>query len=246
VIDVSGLVKRYGDRTVLDGIELSVGEGEIVSLMGSSGGGKTTLLKCVSGLTEPTSGSVVVDGIDVQRDPEGARRKMGMAFQSSALFDYMTVAENVAFGIRRHLHLGRAEESALVDECLDRVGLERAAGKLMPSELSGGMRKRAGIARAIALRPKAMLYDEPTTGLDPITTYTIDALIVQLRDDLKIASLVVSHDVTSVFRISDRIAFLHGGKLAFEGTSEEFGRSRIQEIRELVEKSQATEFLPAN
>ena len=242
MIQVQGLVKRYGDRTVLDGIDLEVGEGEIVALMGSSGGGKTTLLKCVSGLTQATNGSITVDGIDVERDPEQARLRMGMAFQGSALFDYLSVGDNIAFGIKRHLHLSPKEESALVDECLERVGLELSVRQLMPSELSGGMKKRAGIARAIALRPKAMLYDEPTTGLDPITTYTIDALIVQLRNDLGIASLVVSHDLSSVFRVADRVAFLNAGKLAFHGTPKQFNESDVPEIRDLIEKSQATEF----
>ncbi len=240
-IAIQEVEKRFGDHTVLNRISLSVEEGEIVAIMGSSGGGKTTLLKCISGLLTPEGGSIEVMGIDVKSRTEEARRKMGMVFQSAALFDFMSVRENILFGARRMHHLPLAEEAELVDRALRQVGLEDA-GALMPSELSGGMRKRVGIARALALKPEVMLYDEPTTGLDPITAYTVDKLIVSVRQELGLTSLVVSHDVASVSRVADRIAFLDEGKLVFVGTVEEFGRDENSAIRELVVKSQAKSF----
>lgn len=237
-IVVQGVRKKFDKVEVLKGIDLNVRRGEILAVMGSSGGGKTTLLKCISGLTLPDEGTVEVEGIDVAQDPEAARHKMGMVFQSAALFDYLNVYDNVAFGARRWLHLKGKKLSEKVEETLSSVGLEDV-GKLMPSELSGGMKKRVGIARALALEPAVMLYDEPTTGLDPVTTYTIDSLIVQVRNTLKVTSLVVSHDVTAVVRVADRIAFLDQGQIAFLGTPAEFEREQHASIRELVQKSQA-------
>ena len=237
-ISVEGVYKSFERNEVLRGIDLEVRKGEILAVMGSSGGGKTTLLKCISGLIAPTKGKVTVEGIDVGEEPEQARHKMGMVFQSAALFDYLNVHDNVAFGAKRWRHIKGKALATLVQETLDSVGL-KDVGKLMPSELSGGMKKRVGIARALALEPAVILYDEPTTGLDPVTTYTIDSLIVEVRDKLHVTSLVVSHDVTAVVRVADRIAFLHEGKLVFLGTPEEFERDEHSAIRELVRKSQA-------
>jgi phospholipid/cholesterol/gamma-HCH transport system ATP-binding protein len=244
MIEISGLSHRFDVRPVLSGIDLTIAPGELVAIMGSSGGGKTTLLRCVSGLLRPTEGRVVVDGVDVQADPEEARRRMGMVFQSAALFDFMDVESNVLFGVRRQLRLAPKDQREVAAQALARVGLEGNERK-MPSELSGGMRKRVGIARALALRPKVMLYDEPTTGLDPITTYTIDALMLSLRKELGMTSLIVSHDVSSVFRVADRIAFLHRGELIFVGTPEQFALADHEAIRELVQKAQATEMREA-
>jgi phospholipid/cholesterol/gamma-HCH transport system ATP-binding protein len=238
MLSIRHLNHQFGDRPVLRDIDFEVAEGEIVAIMGSSGGGKTTLLRCVAGLIRPTKGDVIVDGVDVRKEPEKARDRMGMVFQAAALFDYLSVGENVMFGVRRRMKRSHREREEIVAESLQRVGLEEAAAK-MPGELSGGMRKRVGIARAIALRPKVMLYDEPTTGLDPITTYTIDDLIVRLREELGMTSLVVTHDVTSVFRVADRIAFLDGGRLAFLGSPQEFRETENESIRELVQKAQA-------
>lgn len=240
VIDVRNLVRSFGDKVVLNDISLEVGEGEILAIMGSSGGGKTTLLRCISGLIEPTSGSVQVDGVNVVEEPEEARRRMGMVFQQAALFDFMNVEDNVLFGVRRWKIVERSEQKDFVHQTLKRLGLEGNESK-MPAELSGGMRKRVGIARALALKPKVMLYDEPVTGLDPITAYSIDQLIVDLRSELKVTSLVVSHDVSSVFRVADRIAFLEAGKLTFIGSKSEFEKSRNEAIGELVQKAQARE-----
>ncbi|MCB8933247.1 MAG: ATP-binding cassette domain-containing protein [Fimbriimonadaceae bacterium] len=241
MIRVSDLTHAFGERVVLRDLDLDIEKGEIVAIMGTSGGGKTTLLKCITGLLTPTQGTVEVAGIDVRKDPEAARRKMGMVFQSAALFDYLDVAGNVLFGVRRWLHLDRDAEQKLMRETLATVGLE-GVETLMPSELSGGMRKRVGVARALALNPDVMLYDEPTTGLDPITTYTIDALIVQVRKTFGATSVVVSHDVSSVFRVADKIAFLEGGELSFTGSPQAFAASERPAIREMVEKARAETF----
>ncbi len=241
MVSVRDLNKSFGERQVLHGINLEVDHGEILAIMGSSGGGKTTLLRCICGLIRPSKGDVIVDDVDVNKEPEEARRHMGMVFQSAALFDYMNVEDNVLFGIRRQLRLKKQDQHRLAMESLHRVGLE-GEEKKMPSELSGGMKKRVGIARALALNPRVLLYDEPTTGLDPITAYTIDSLIVGLRKDLKVTSLVVSHDVSSVYRVADRIAFLHEGNLIFVGTPSEFSKTKEESIQELVRKSEATSF----
>ena len=197
MVTVRSLFKSFEAREVLKNINLEVAQGEVVAIMGSSGGGKTTLLRCISGLIDPSKGEILVDGIDVQKQPEEARRHMGMVFQSAALFDYMSVEENVLFGIKRQLRLKPAEQMKVAESSLERVGLVDDRYK-MPAELSGGMRKRVGIARAIALNPRVMLYDEPTTGLDPITAYTIDQLVIELRKDLNVTTVVVSHDLNSV------------------------------------------------
>ncbi|HTQ11637.1 MAG TPA: ATP-binding cassette domain-containing protein [Fimbriimonadaceae bacterium] len=241
MISVRHVSQSFGDKAVLRDIDLEVARGEIVAIMGSSGGGKTTLLRCIAGLLRPSRGEVEVDGIDVLSRPEEARRHMGMVFQSGAPFDYLSVADNVLFGARRHLKLTREQERELLRKELATVGLE-GAERLFPSELSGGMRKRLGIARALAISPSVMLYDEPTTGLDPITTYTIDALIVRLRKEVGVTTLLVSHDVSSVFRVADRIAFLHEGELVFQGSPGEFEKSGNEAIREMVGKAQATAF----
>lgn len=241
MIDVRGLTMTFGDRTILDSIEFSVDAGAILAVMGSSGGGKTTLLRCIAGLIRPTAGSIVVAGVDVVKEPEEARHSMGMVFQSAALFDFLNVRDNVLFGARRAQRLSARQQVELVASMLDAVGLE-GTERLMPAELSGGMRKRLGIARALALEPKVMLYDEPVTGLDPVTAYAIDRQIVDVRDRFGMTSIVVSHDVSSVFRIADRVAFLHEGRLAFIGTPAEFKQSQFPPIAELYAKSQAESF----
>lgn len=241
MVSVRNLTQVFGAKTVLRDIDLEVAKGEIVAIMGSSGGGKTTLLRCISGLITPTKGEVTVDGINVREEPEEARAHMGMVFQSAALFDYMNVEDNVLFGLRRQRKRIREKPEKLAADALERVNLKDVQ-HLMPAELSGGMRKRVGIARALAMSPAVMLYDEPTTGLDPITTYTIDNLIVSLRKAYNVTSIVVSHDVSSVFRTADRIAFLDQGQLVFVGDPADFEKSRHAAIQELIEKSRATEF----
>jgi phospholipid/cholesterol/gamma-HCH transport system ATP-binding protein len=238
VLHVERLNHAFGAHKVLDDVNIDVGEGEILAVMGSSGGGKTTLLKCVSGLLKPTSGTIVVDGIDVVAQPEKAREKMGLVFQYAALFDYLDVRDNVLFGVRRKRNVKRKDEGEFVARMLAQVGLE-GKERLLPSELSGGMRKRVGLARALAMEPNVLLFDEPTSGLDPITAYSIDQLIVETRDRLGMTCVVVSHDVTSVFRVADRIAFLEAGRLVFHGSPEEFRVASQGDIRELVEKARA-------
>lgn len=240
MIRIEGLHQGFGGREILKGIDLQVADREILAVMGSSGGGKTTLLRCVAGLNKPTGGRVVVDGIDVQQDPDEARRRMGMVFQGAALFDSMTVMENVLFGIERHLSMRPQERRAHAEQALRDVGLNDDDRNKFPSDLSGGMRKRVGLARALALDPKIVLYDEPTTGLDPITTYAIDRLVAGLRDERGVTSLFVSHDLASVVRVADRVAFLHDGELAFVGTPQAFVEDRHPAIAELVRASHAT------
>ena len=240
MIRVEGLRQAFGEHEVLKGIDLVVEDREILAVMGSSGGGKTTLLRCVSGLARFKSGKVTVDGVDVRDDPERARRKMGFVFQGAALFDSMTVIENVMFGVERNERMRPRERRVRSEEALDAVGLLPEDLKKFPSELSGGMRKRVGLARALALDPKIVLYDEPTTGLDPITTYSIDKLVAGLRDGRGVTSLFVSHDLASVVRVADRVAFLHAGELAFLGTTEAFVNDPHPAIAELVKASRTT------
>jgi phospholipid/cholesterol/gamma-HCH transport system ATP-binding protein len=240
-ITVTGLSHSFDSHRVLDDLNVEIPAGQVCYVLGSSGGGKTTFLKCLSGLITATEGQVQVDAVDVRKSPVEARQRMGMVFQSAALFDYLTVEENVLFGLRRRSDLDRSAAKKWAAECLDRVGLEGRVGQLLPSELSGGMRKRAGIARAIALKPTVMLYDEPTTGLDPITTFTIDQLIRDLVTTTGMTSVVVSHDVTSMVRTADRVLFLHRGKIVFDGIPKEFMGSSVESIQELVQKSTATE-----
>jgi len=240
-ISVKGLNHSFDSHRVLQGLDIEIPAGQICYVLGSSGGGKTTFLKCISGLITASEGTVTVDGVDVRKSANEARQRMGMVFQSAALFDYLTVEENVLFGLRRHSKLGRKAARAWAAECLARVGLEARVGGLLPSELSGGMKKRAGIARAIALKPTVMLYDEPTTGLDPITTFTIDQLVRDLVSTTGMTSVVVSHDLNSMLRTADRVLFLHQGSIVFDGAPGDFMKSAVQSIQELVQKSTATE-----
>lgn len=241
MIEVIRLHKEFEGVPVLKGIDLTVEMGEVLAIMGSSGGGKTTLLKCICGLIPVTKGKVMIDDIDVSGDPEEAREHLGLVFQNAALFDYLTVRDNILFGVKRRKNLSHKEQEALLEETLALVGLSGQEDK-MPAELSGGMRKRVGLARAIVLRPSAILYDEPTTGLDPVTAYSIDGLIVEMQKELGVASIVVTHDVTSVFRVANKIAFLEAGELTFLGSPEEFEKSNRKAIQELVQKSRSRAF----
>lgn len=243
MIEVQQLSHRFGQKLVLNNITLTVAPGEVFAIMGSSGGGKTTLLRCIAGLIRASDGSVVVDQVSMMENPDEGRHRMGMVFQSAALFDFLTVRDNVLFGPRRWFNLTKQEQEELLKTSLERVGLT-GSENLMPAELSGGMRKRVGIARALALKPKVILYDEPTTGLDPVTTYSIDHLIVSLQKSLQVTSLVVSHDLASVARVANRVGFLHQGSLVFVGTPDQFLNADHPAIRELVDKSRANELLP--
>jgi len=219
-----GVEKSFGDHRVLRGVDLDVTEGETVVVLGGSGSGKSVLLRHAVGLFRPDAGQVFVDAVEISQLDEDdlleTRKKVGMLFQSGALFDSMTVRENVAFALREHTDWENAKVIARVEEVLRLVELEDVLA-LMPSDLSGGMRKRVALARAIALAPAAILYDEPTTGLDPITANTINHLIRSLQKRLGVTSIVVTHDIHSAFTVGDRIAFLHDGKIKFHGTTAE-------------------------
>lgn len=227
--------KAFGDKVVLDRLDLEVATGDTVVILGGSGTGKSVLLKHVIGLLRPDSGRVVVDDVDLatlgEQEITHFRRRFGMAFQEGALFDSMTVWENVAFPLRRAKR-PRAEIEARVAECLASVHLDGSERK-MPSELSGGMRRRVGFARAIALEPRILLFDEPTTGLDPVIKAVIDELILELQDGLGSTALVITHDLDSAFRIADRIAFLHRGRIVAYAPPEEFralADARVQQF----------------
>lgn len=231
----------YRSKDVLRDVALRVLPGRIVSIMGASGGGKTTLLKAIAGLVPYRAGTIEVAGVDVGAHPERARLAMGLVFQYGALFDYLNVQENVLFGLRRKTRLDAASARTTADRLLGQVGLEGTGG-LMPSELSGGMRKRVALARALATEPQVLLYDEPTSGLDPVTAYSIDRLIVDTRDRTGATALVVSHDLNSVLRVSDLVAFLVGGEVVYDGQPEGLLESRAPEIQEVVRAARSGSF----
>lgn len=217
--------KAFGERKVLQGFTLSIPEGQTISIIGASGSGKSVALKHMVGLLRPDKGEVWVDGDNVGRvDRESLyrmRRNVGYVFQFAALFDSMTIAQNVGMGLKRMDDYSDERIAERVRECLSLVDLE-GSGDRFPAELSGGQRKRVGLARAIATEPTYILYDEPTTGLDPVTTAVIDALIIRMSDELGVTGVVVTHDMKSAFRISDRVAMLYDGTIRFEGTPDEF------------------------
>jgi phospholipid/cholesterol/gamma-HCH transport system ATP-binding protein len=220
MIEIRDLHKAFNGFQVLKGVSLSIAEGTTVVVLGGSGSGKTVLMKHIMGLLKPDSGEVIVDGEDVSRMERQKlsvfRERMGMVFQSSALFDSMTVGDNVAFPLREHTKMSEAEIAKRVKEKLAVVDLVDVEEKF-PSELSGGMRKRVGLARAIVRDPKIVLYDEPTTGLDPITTESVDEMILHARQRLNVTSVVISHDIGSAFHIADTIAMLHQGVIVDQG-----------------------------
>lgn len=231
------LHKRFGERVVLDGFTLDVPDGQTTVLIGRSGSGKSVTLKHVVGLLKPDSGSVQVDGRAVETLEDEAltalRREIGFVFQSAALFDSMTVGDNVALGLVRQ-GLPADEIASRVTHSLQLVGLADAAPRL-PAELSGGMRKRVGIARAVALRPRYILWDEPTTGLDPVTSATMDRLMRRTADELGVTSVVVTHDMRSAFTVGDRLAMLHEGRVRASGTIAEIKASSDELLRAFIE-----------
>ena len=237
-IEVRDLRYTVGEKEVLKGVSLGVPPGEILCVMGMSGCGKTTLLHCIGGLTEATSGEIRIGESQIVGMKESklntVRERMGMVFQYAALFDSLSVFENVAFGLRRRRRLPFDEIKQMVAEKLALVGMP-GTEELFPSQLSGGMAKRVGLARAIALSPEILLYDEPTSGLDPVIASVVDELIMQMRDKLGVTSIVVSHNITSIFRISDKIAMLHDGHVLATGTPEEIQNCDNPIVRQFIE-----------
>lgn len=242
MIRLRGVRKAFGAKVVLDGIDLEVEAGSSTVVIGGSGTGKSVLLKHVVGLLRPDEGTIEIGGMDLA-DLKGGdvprfRQRFGMAFQEGALFDSMTVSENVAFPLTRLGGATREEIRDRVAECLRLVRLDDAAGK-MPAELSGGMRRRVGIARAIVHEPEILLLDEPTTGLDPVTKETIDELVLELQETLGSTLLTISHDMGSVFRIADRIAMLYGGKIIAHEPPEDLKRNTNPHVVEFLRRDLA-------
>lgn len=237
-IELVDIHKAFGDNEVLKGFSLTIEDGRTTTVIGASGSGKSVLLKHIVALLRPDRGDVWVDGENVSRLDQTSvyrlRRNVGFVFQFAALFDSMTIAENVGMGLRRMEGLGNEEIDQRVEKCLERVELE-GFGDRYPSELSGGQRKRVGVARAIATEPKYILYDEPTTGLDPLTKAVIDELIMRMADELGVTGVVITHDMNSAFRISDRIAMLYDGRNRFEGTPDEIRAAADPVVKSFIE-----------
>ncbi len=241
MIELRNVHKRFGRQVVLDGVDFVVNEGETVALLGPSGTGKSVLLKHIIGLLRPDSGEVVVDGLSVptlrRKELAELRKRIGYAFQTGALFDSVSVFENIRLGINDEARYGDLDYCRQrVTECLRLVNLSEDVAKLMPIQLSGGMRKRVGIARAIAGSPKYLLYDEPTSGLDPVNADVMDGLIESLQKELRATSVVVSHDVRGSFRVADRIALLHQGRIRAVGTPEEFMAAKDGVVQGFLER----------
>jgi len=236
-ISIRGLKKRFGDNEVLKNIDLDVNEGEICVILGASGSGKSVLIKHIIGLLRPDEGSIFVRGIDISRMEEKEmneiRKSFGMVFQNSALFDSMTVYENVAFPLIEHTRLKESEIREKVREKLNILGLYDIEDKY-PAELSGGMKKRVGLARAVILNPEIILYDEPTTGLDPITTMTVNEMILDARQKFNVTSIVISHDIGSAFMIADKIAFLYNGVIIEQGPPQYIKEAKDENLQRFL------------
>ncbi len=237
MIEIINVSKTFGGHKVLDNLNLNIKDGETTVIIGRSGCGKSVLLKHIIGLLKPDSGHVLIDGKDTTRMDEKElneiRMKFGMLFQGAALFDSLTVLENVGFSMLEHSSATKEEITKRVEECLALVGLKGIEDK-KPAELSGGMRKRVGLARAIFLRPRIILYDEPTTGLDPIMGDSINDLIVQLHSKLNITSIAVTHDMTSAYKIGDRITMLYNGKIIADGNPEQIKNTNDPIVKQFI------------
>jgi phospholipid/cholesterol/gamma-HCH transport system ATP-binding protein len=237
-IRVINLHKSFSENQVLRGVDLEVRQGESMVVIGGSGSGKTVLIKCIIGLIRPDEGEIYVDGLEItslsEKKMNEVRKKFGMLFQWGALFDSMSVWENVGFGLRRQRNLKDQEIRKIASEKLGLVGLKNVED-LMPSELSGGMKKRVSLARAIAMEPEILLYDEPTTGIDPIMADAINELIIQMREQLRVTSIAITHDMKSAYKIGDRIAMLFQGKIIEVGNPEEIKNSSNSVVQQFIQ-----------
>lgn len=239
MIEAKGVVKRFGPRTILRGIDLTVHDGETLVIIGGSGCGKSTFLKCVIGLHPPSEGTVSVDGVDItklktEREIADYRRRFGYLFQESALFDSLSVWENITFGLRYLTSVPPAKYRGIASDCLALVGLKDVED-FRPSELSGGMKRRVALARAIAAQPSYILYDEPTTGLDPIMSDVINDLILDLQKQLKVTAIMVTHDMKSAYKVGTRIAMFHEGIVQAIGTPDEMRTTSDPYVRQFVD-----------
>lgn len=244
-IRIRGLKKSFGGHAVLKGVDLDIERGKINIIIGGSGQGKSVMMKHLMGLLKPDEGHIYVDGVDIVPLDDYAinkvRLKFGMSFQYSALFDSLTVEENVAFPLVEHSKKSRSEIHDMVMERLKSLGL-RNIEKKYPAELSGGMRKRVGLARALVLEPEILLYDEPTTGLDPVATKNVDDMIRDISNETGVTSVVISHDMASTFRIGHRISMLYEGKIAVSGSPDDIRKCKLPFVREFVEMSGTIHF----
>ncbi len=240
MIRVVDLHKSFGGNEVLQGVNLQLKHGETLVIIGQSGCGKSVLLKHVIGLLKPDRGKVYVDGVDITAldgdELHKITRRFGMLFQGTALFDSLTVGQNVSFGLERYTHYSEEKIQELVKENLARVGL-RGIEHLMPFELSGGMRKRVGLARAIAYNPDIILYDEPSTGIDPIRADAINDLIIRMKNEMQASELIITHDMVSAYKVADRIGMLYGGKIIEMGTPEEIRNSKNPVVQQFIHGS---------
>jgi phospholipid/cholesterol/gamma-HCH transport system ATP-binding protein len=237
-IRVVNVHKSFAEHEVLSGVHLEIRQGESMVVIGGSGTGKTVLIRCIIGLVQPDEGEIYVDGTEItslnEREMNEIRKRFGMLFQGGALFDSLTVWENVGFGLRQHTRLREEEIRRIVSEKLGLLGL-RNIEDLMPAELSGGMKKRVSLARAIAMEPEILLYDEPTTGIDPMMADAINELIIRMREKLNVTSIAITHDMTSAYKIADRIAMLYQGKIIEVGTPEEIKSSRSPIVQQFIQ-----------
>lgn len=236
-IELRNVFKSFGSKHVLRGVNFEIREGETLVIIGSSGGGKSVMLKLITGLLEPDSGEILYDGKKISdmtsEEHEAHQMKFGMLFQSAALFDSLNVLENVGFVLQEHRGMKLSEIRPIVRDKLQMVGLEGIEHQ-MPASLSGGMKKRVGLARAICYDPKVILYDEPTTGLDPINSDVINDLIISMQEKLNVTSIVVTHDMTSAYKVADRIAMLYRGEIIGSGTPDEIQNTKNPVIRQFV------------
>ena len=240
ILDVNNLVKDYPGKRVLDGVSFQAQRGEVLVIMGGSGAGKSTIFRCIIGATPITSGDVIIDGDNItttsKKGYDEIRKKYGVAFQSGALFNSLSIGDNVALPLRYHTDLEEEIIKVMVKIKLEQVGL-RDAEDLLPSQISGGMQKRAAFARAMALDPQIVFFDEPSAGLDPIAIAVIDELILDFSKKMGITCVVITHELTSAFRIADRIIMLHQGKIVREGTAEKIQNSKDPLVQQFINGS---------